>query len=174
MNYDEINSYINEKCYDCCHFKKENIEMYKLNLPNTIGNNINQYAMDEEAECENCKTWRDNQAIINCVLRIQRRNNRNVEDDILIFLSVYEIPPYDYVKQLLKISKKKYEMIDRILKMLTYCRREGFNEKEDIKSYVESEKFNVKNTVRDINIIFKMMYERSKMCQLNYYPELKL
>ena len=33
---------------------------------------------------------------------------------------------------------------------------------------------NVKNTVRDINIIFKMMYEISEICQLNYYPELKL
>ena len=35
-------------------------------------------------------------------------------------------------------------------------------------------KFNVKNTVRDINIIFKMMYEINEICQLNYYPELKL
>ena len=36
------------------------------------------------------------------------------------------------------------------------------------------------NTVRDINIIFKMMHERDKIYtqfnghQLNYYPELKL
>ena len=34
MNGDEINNYINTKCYDCCHFKKENMELYKLNLPN--------------------------------------------------------------------------------------------------------------------------------------------
>ena len=32
----EINKYINKKCYDCCHFKKENMELYKLNLPNGI------------------------------------------------------------------------------------------------------------------------------------------
>ena len=32
----------------------------------------------------------------------------------------------------------------------------------------------LKNTVRDINIIFKMMYEIKEICQLNYYPELKL
>ena len=57
--------------------------------------------------------------------------------------------------------------------MLTYYRREGFNEKEYIKSYIESEQFNVKNTVRYIDIIFKMMCERSKMCQLKHYPELK-
>ena len=36
----EINNYINKKCYDCCHFKKENMELYKLNLPNGIVNNI--------------------------------------------------------------------------------------------------------------------------------------
>ena len=71
-------------------------------------------------------------------------------------------------------------MIEGILWMLTNHSREGFDVKEDIKTYIERKKFNVKNTVRDINIIFKMMHERSKiyiqLCshQLNYYPELKL
>ena len=36
----KINNYINKKCYNCCHFKKENMELYKLNLPNKILNNI--------------------------------------------------------------------------------------------------------------------------------------
>ena len=36
----------------------------------------------------------------------KRINNRNVEDEILIFPTVNKIPPYDYVKQFLKISKK--------------------------------------------------------------------
>ena len=106
MNGIEINKYINKKCYDCCHFKKENMELYKLNLPNGIINNIIGYSMDEEDICENCKTWRDNQAIIKCLLRLKGRHNRNVEDDILIFLTVYKLPPYVYVKQFLKISKK--------------------------------------------------------------------
>ena len=74
----------------------------------------------------------------------------------------------------MKISKKKYEMIECILWMLEYQRKEGLDVKKVIKSYIESEQFNVKNTVRDINLIFKMMYERGKMYQLNYYPELKL
>ena len=170
----EINNYINKKCYECCHFKKENMELYKLNLPNGIVNNIIDYSMDEEDICENCKTWRDNQELIRCHLNLKRRHNRNVEDDILIFLTVYERPPYDYVKQFLKISKKKYDMINHILWILLYRRREGFDVKEDIKSNIEDKKFNVKNTVRDINLIFKMMYERGKIYQLNYYPELKL
>ena len=106
MNGIEINKYINKKCYDCCHFKKENMELYKLNLPNGIINNIIGYSMDEEDICENCKTWRDNQAIIKCLLRLKGRHNRNVEDDILIFLTVNKLPPYVYVKQFLKISKK--------------------------------------------------------------------
>ena len=64
--------------------------------------------------------------------------------------------------------------------MLIYHRRTEFGLKEDIKSYIESQKFNAKNTVRDINIIFKMMYERGKIYtqfnshQLMCYPELKL
>ena len=71
-------------------------------------------------------------------------------------------------------------MIAGILWMLTYHKREGLDVKEDIKTYIENKKFNVKNTVRDINIMLKMMHERSKIYtqlsshQLNYYPELKL
>ena len=32
------------------------------------------------------------------------------------------------------------------------------------KYLLKVKKYNVQNTVRDINTIFKMMYERSKMC----------
>ena len=49
MNGDKINNYINKKCYDCCHFKKENMELYKLNLPNETVNNIINYSMDEKS-----------------------------------------------------------------------------------------------------------------------------
>ena len=66
---------------------------------------------------------------------------------------MYGRPPYSYVRAFLKISKKRYELIDHILWMLLHRRREGSDLKEDIKSYIESKKFNVKNTVRDINII---------------------
>ena len=69
-------------------------------------NNIINYSIDEEDECENCITWRDNQTLIKCVMGIKRIHNRNVEDEIWIFLTVNKIPPYDYVKQFLKISKK--------------------------------------------------------------------
>ena len=102
----EINIYINKKCYDCCHFKKETMELHKLNLPNGIVNNIVDYDLDEEDVCRICRNWRYYQELIKCHLNIKRRNNRNVEDDILIFLVVYDIPPHDYVKQFLKISKK--------------------------------------------------------------------
>ena len=170
----EINNYINKKCYDCCHLKKENMELYKLNLPNGIVNHIIDYSLGKENLCKICRNWRYYQEAIECNLDIKRFNERNVEDDILIFLTVYKIPPYDYVRAFMKISKKKYEMIDYILWMLEYQRKEGFDVKKIIKSYIESEQFNVNNMVIDINIIFKMMYERRKICQLNYYPVLKL
>ena len=83
------------------------MELYKLNLPNEIVNNIINYSMDgEEDICKNCKNWRDNQFLTKCLLGIKRIHNRNVEDEILIFLTVNKIPPYNYVKQFLKISKK--------------------------------------------------------------------
>ena len=65
-------------------------------------------------------------------------------------------------------------MIDDILWMLGYRQKEGEDVKEHIKLFIESKKFNVQNTVRDINIMVKMMYERSKMYQLNCCPQLKL
>ena len=43
-------------------------------------------------------------------------------------------------------------MMDYILNMLVNRRREGFDVKEDIRLFIESEKFNVKNTVRDMHI----------------------
>ena len=107
MNGDETNNYINKTCYDCCHFKKGNMELYKLNLLNEIVKNIINYSMDgEEDICKSCKNWRDNHFLIKCVLGIKRIHNRTVEDEMLIFLTVNKIPPYDYVKQFLKISKK--------------------------------------------------------------------
>ena len=150
------------------------MELYKLNLPNEIVNNIINYSMDEEDLCKICRNWRYYQELIRCLLGIKRIHNRNVEDDILIFLTVNKIPPYDCVKQFLKISKKKYDTIYDILWMLGYSQEKGEDVKENIKLFIESKKFNVQNTVRDVNIIFKMMYERSKTNQLDYYPELKL
>ena len=173
MNGDGINNYIDKKCYDCCHFKKENMELYKLNLPNEIVNNIINYSMDEEDLCKICRNWRYYQELIRCLLGIKRIRHRNVEDDILIFLTVNKIPPFDCVKQFLKISKKKYDTIYDILWMLGYSQETG-DVKENIKLFIESKKFNVQNTVRDVNIIFKMMNERRKICELHYYPVLKL
>ena len=128
----EINNYINKKCYNCCHFKKENMELYKLNLPNGIVNNIIDYSLGKENICRTCKKWRYYQDAIEYNLDIKRFNERNVEDDILIFLTVYKIPPYDYVRVFMKISKKKYEMIDCILWMLEYQRKEGFDVKKTL------------------------------------------
>ena len=151
-----------------------------MNLPNGIVNNIIDYALGEEDECKICQEWRDNQELIRCHLNLKRRHNRNVEDDIIIFLTVYERPRYSYVRIFLKIGKKKYEMINHILWMLLHRRRDGSDLKGDIKSYIESNKFNVKNTVRDINIIFELMHDRRKIYtqfnnhQLTYYPEFKL
>ena len=180
MNEQEVNHYINKKCYDCCHFKKEHMELYKMSLPNGLVNNIIDYALGKEDECKICQEWRDNQELIRYHLNRERKSNRNIGDEILLFLTVYERPPYSYVRIFLKIGKKKYEMINHILWMLLHRRRDGSDLKGDIKSYIESKKFNVKSTVRAINIIIKMMYERRKIHtqfnnhQLTYYPEFKL
>ena len=55
--------------------------------------------------------------------------------------------------------------MDDILWLLCYSQDKGEDVKENIKLFIESKKLNVQNTVRDVNIIFKMMYERRKICQ---------
>ena len=65
-------------------------------------------------------------------------------------------------------------MIYDIFWMLGYSQEKGEDGKDNIKLFIESKKINIQNILRDIKIIFKMMYERSKTNQLNYYPVLKL
>ena len=84
MNGIEISKYINKKCYDCCHFKKDNVELYKWHLPNGIINNIIDYALGKEDECRDCRIWKRNQQIIENHLEIKRLDKRNVEDHIII------------------------------------------------------------------------------------------
>ena len=169
----EINNYINKNCYGCCHFKKENMELYKLNLPNGIANNTIDYALSEEDVCRTCRRWRRYQNIIENCLEIKKIDERKVEDEILIFLTVYKIQPYDYVKAFLKISKKSMKLLTTSYGHWFIKEKRGLMYKI-IKPYIESEKFSVKSIVRYISIIFKMMYERGKICQVNSYPELKL
>ena len=171
----EINNYINKKCYDCCHFKKENMELYKLNLPNEIVNNIIEYNCDED-ECNYCCIWKCNKELSHCLCQINIRKKRNVEEDVLAFLTVYDkdLPPLKDVKQVMRISEKKYEVLENILWTLAYEKVEDV--KENIKLYIESKKLNVKNTIRDLNIFVKMTYEynKNRPHQLNYYPEITI
>ena len=87
------------------------MELYKTNFPNEIVNNIIDYSLGKEDECKICQEWRYFQEAIEYHLNIKRLNERNVEDDILIFLTVYEIPPYDYVKAFPEISKKSMKLL---------------------------------------------------------------
>ena len=176
MMRSEINNYINKKCYDCCHFKKENMELYKLNLPNEIVNNIIKYNYDEE-ECDYCCIWKCNKEMFNCLCKKNIRHKRNVEEDVLAFITVYDkdLPTLKDVKQVMRISEKKYVVFEKkILWKLAYEDVEDV--KENIKLYIESKKINVKNTIRDLNIFVKMIfdYNKNSKWQLNYYPEIRL
>ena len=90
-------------------------------------------------------------------------DERNVEDEILVFLSVNTVPPYDYVRAFLQFSKKSRKR---------YHERDACDVKANITVYTESKK-NVKNTVKGNNIISQLMYERSKMYQAPSNHQLK-
>ena len=78
------------------------MELYKLNSPNVLVDNITDYSFDKEDECDDCQIWRHYYRRIEKHLAIKRLDERNVDDDIIRFLSVYKIPPYEYVHQFLK------------------------------------------------------------------------
>ena len=170
----EIDNCINKKCYDCCHVKKENMELYKSNLPNEVVNNIIKYNYDEE--CNYCCIWRCNKELFHCLCQINIRKKRNVEEDVLAFITVYQhhLPTLKDVKEVIRISEKKYEGLKEILWKLAH--KDVEDVKENIKLYIESKKLNVKNTIRDLNIFVKMTYEynKNRPHQLDYYPEIKL
>ena len=48
---------------------------------------------------------------------------------------------------------RQYDMIYDILWMLGYSQEKGEDVKENIKLFTESKKFNIQNTLRDINVI---------------------
>ena len=151
------------------------MELYKLNLPNEIVNNIIKYNYNKE-ECNYCCIWRYNKDIFHCLYEINKRKKRNIEEDILVFIIDYDnyLPPLKDVKQMMRLSEKKYEILEKILWTFTY--ENGEDVKENIKLYIVSKKLNIKNTIRDLNIFIKIIYEydKNRPHQLNYYPEIKL
>ena len=78
MMRNEIKQHISKKCYEGCHFKKENMELYELDLPNGVVNDIIEYNCDEE-ECNYCSLWRCNKNIIYNLCELNRRHKRSVE-----------------------------------------------------------------------------------------------
>ena len=56
-----------------------------------------------------------NQQTIGNQLDIKRLCNTHIEGDILTFLTAYNIPPYDYVKQFLRISENMYDTIENVI-----------------------------------------------------------
>ena len=103
------------------------MELYKLNLPNDIVNNIVKYNYDDE--CIYCCSWRCYQKMFHCAFEINRINKRNIEEDVLAFITVYyqHLPPLKDVKQVIRISEKKYEVLKEILWKL------GHEDVEDVK-----------------------------------------
>ena len=94
----------------------------------------------------------------------------------MAFITVYYryLPSLKDVKQVMRLSEKRYEVLEKILWKLAHEDVEDV--KENIKLYIESKKLNVKNTIRDLNMFVKMTYEynKNRPHQLNYYPEIKL
>ena len=115
------------------------MELYKLNLPNGVVNNIIEQNYDEE-ECDYCCIWKCNKEMFNCLCKKNIRKKRNVEEDVLAFITVYDkdLSPLIYVKQFMRISEKRYDVLRKILWKLAYEDVEDV--KEYIKSYIESKK----------------------------------
>ena len=88
------------------------MELYKLNLPNGIVNNIIEYNCEDE-ECNYCFNWRCYQTIFNITCKQNICSKRYVEDNVLkAFVIVYRdvLPTLKDVKQVMGLSEKKYNV----------------------------------------------------------------
>ena len=133
---EQINNYINNECYKCCGLKRQHVELSKLNLSANVVNNIVDYHYNKDDECNDCQVWRINQDMINLDCKRNTRCKRNINVDILAFVRMYQghLPDIDYVRKVVKISQKRYDIYETILWTLRNNKVE--NTMEYVKQYI--------------------------------------
>ena len=173
--YEEIKEYI-ENQLDCNWFSKQNMILYQLPLPYSIINMIIKFNHNKLTDDE-VTIWKYELSSMDCHIRQNRFNCQNIEDDIVCFCVVYELASLEYLKTKMKISAKRYELMNNIHYSLLYNHKH-----KDVKVFIKDgiirTKMNVERTIKDFNEILKITYEQQKHLNLkkhiNYCPQLKL
>lgn len=64
-----------------------------------------------------CSIWRCEQVVVNSLCKLNIRRKRNVEEDGIACVVVYymDLPPLKDVKQDMRISEKKHDVVEDIL-----------------------------------------------------------
>ena len=123
-------------CEKWCYNQKYYIDIYDLNLPPNVVNNIVEYSCCEnrcsKCECrQHTKEW-----ICRYTDKFQAKLNRQLEDDLLIFIMVYGDlhPPLEYVRTCFRVSEKQYGGFKHLL--WVYAARSEKDAIEDANDYM--------------------------------------
>ena len=167
----ETAEYLEDKCSKCeeCKFNKENLELYKLNLPNDIVKNICKMNYDECYRCHHSNDFISEVKKGKCWRPV----------DWYLFTNHYDFPEddEDFEEQ---FPDCNYDFMSNIYDMMG---DKEFKTRKDVRIMIKetAKELNITDykrskVVEQFNKIIKWMYEH-KLCgihPLDFYPKLEI
>ena len=167
----ETAKYLEDKCSKCdeCKFKKENMELYKLNLPNDVVKNICKMNYDECYRCHHSNDF----------ISMVKKGKCWRPIDWHLFTTYYDFPEddEDFEEQ---FPDCNYKLMYIIYDMMG---DKEFKTKKEVREMIKEEAmelditdYKVSKIVKQFNNIMKWMYDM-KLCgihPLDFYPKLEI
>ena len=166
----ETAEYLKNKCAKCseCKFTKQNMELYKLDLPNEVVKNICKMNYDSCYRCHHS----------NVFIQEVDKGRWWKPVDWSLFTEYYEFPDEEDFNE--KFPKYNMEFMEMIYDMMGDKEFKTKNDVrvmiDDIASELNIKKYNVSFKVKQFNKVMKWIYEMglSTIHPLNFYPELEV
>ena len=173
IEQNETIKYLKDKCSKCqeCKFTTENMELYKLDLPNEVVKNICAMNYDRCCKCHHSTKF---------IKMIEERFNGKYNKPVgwKLFGLYYEFPDLEDFKR--QFPKYNYGVMERIYSYMTVGKSKT---KKEVKNIIERactsnfiRKYTVSSKIKQFNKVMKWVYEMglSTIHPLNFYPELEV
>ena len=135
------------------------MELYKLCLPIHLVKTIISFNYQEISEAE-MMMWKTRLGLMKTLIHTNILKSRGVEEDMICFGVVYNIPSFEYLREKMKISYKRYLIMKKVYAILIYDNTE--NARGSIKQYIEKEQLSIERTVTDFNNILRITFDQRK------------
>ena len=104
--------------------------------------------------------WKTRLGLMKTLIHTNILKSRGVEEDMICFGVVYNIPSFEYLREKMKISYKRYLIMKKVYAILIYDNTE--NARGSIKQYIEKEQLSIERTVTDFNNILRITFDQRK------------